>query len=75
MVSDPVSVPASSDAPGHDFSEKAVDLLFALLREVVRRHHPELLNVLSGGTSGAGLSPQMLGRAIQAQGLRQLAGA
>ena len=32
MVSDPVSVPASSDAPGHDFSEKAVDLLFALLR-------------------------------------------
>jgi phosphoenolpyruvate carboxylase len=69
VVSDPVSFPASPDAPGHDFSEKAVELLFALLREVVRRHHPELLNVLSGGTSGAGLSPQMLGRAIQAQGI------
>jgi phosphoenolpyruvate carboxylase len=68
VVSDPISVPASADASGAAFSEKAIDLLFSLLREVVERHHPELLPVLAG-ESGNTLSPQMLGRAIQAQGI------
>jgi phosphoenolpyruvate carboxylase len=73
VASDPLSIAASPDAPGRSFSEKALDLLFSLLREVVERHHPELLPVLSGGASGAAsgseLSPQLLGRAIQAQGI------
>ncbi|MBU0603141.1 MAG: phosphoenolpyruvate carboxylase [Gammaproteobacteria bacterium] len=68
MVNDPISVPASVDSPGSAFSEKAIGLLFSLLREVVERHHPELVPVLSGA-SGTDLSPQMLGRAIQAQGI------
>ncbi|WP_018410277.1 phosphoenolpyruvate carboxylase [Methyloversatilis thermotolerans] len=67
-MSDPISAPASADASGAQFSEKAIDLQFSLLREVVERHHPELLPVLAG-ESGNALSPQMLGRAIQAQGI------
>ncbi len=69
MVNDPVSIPASADAPGPAFSEKALELLFALLRDVVGHHHPELVPVLTGRVSGNNLSPQMLGRAIQAQGI------
>jgi phosphoenolpyruvate carboxylase len=84
VVTDPVSIPASANALDHSFSEKALGLLFSLLREVVERHHPELVPMLSGGAldgaagQGAGadstalsppLSPQLLGRAIQAQGI------
>ncbi|HEY9194386.1 MAG TPA: phosphoenolpyruvate carboxylase, partial [Methyloversatilis sp.] len=68
-MNDPVSIPASADAPGPAFSEKALELLFALLRDVVGHHHPELVPVLAGRASGNNLSPQMLGRAIQAQGI------
>jgi phosphoenolpyruvate carboxylase len=45
------------------------DLLFQLLVEVVRRHQPEIEPVLRGGANIAGLMPELMARALQAQGI------
>ncbi|HSD92905.1 MAG TPA: phosphoenolpyruvate carboxylase, partial [Methyloceanibacter sp.] len=50
-------------------AQEAADLLFRLLIEVVERHQPEIEPVLKGGANVAGLSPELMARALQAQGI------
>ena len=47
----------------------AADLLFQLLIEVVRRHQPEIEPLLVGGANIAGFTPELMARALQAQGI------
>ena len=49
--------------------EGAADLLFRLLIEVVRRHQPEIEPLLVGGADIAGFTPELMARALQAQGI------
>ncbi|MCJ7527102.1 MAG: phosphoenolpyruvate carboxylase, partial [Methyloceanibacter sp.] len=50
-------------------AKEASDLLFQLLIEVVRRHQPEIEPVLLGGANISGFTPELLARALQAQGI------
>ncbi len=50
-------------------AKEAADLLFSLLIEVVREHQPELEPVLKGGANISSFSPELMARALQAQGL------
>jgi phosphoenolpyruvate carboxylase len=50
-------------------AKEAADLLFRLLREVVRRHQPEIEPVLLGGANISGFTPELMARALQAQGI------
>jgi phosphoenolpyruvate carboxylase len=47
----------------------AADILFTLLIEVVRRHQPEIEDVFKGGANVSDLSPELMARALQAQGI------
>ena len=47
----------------------AADLLFQLLIEVVRRHQPEIEPLLVGGANIADFTPELMARALQAQGI------
>jgi phosphoenolpyruvate carboxylase len=49
--------------------EEAADLLFRLLIEVVRRHQPEIEPILVGGANIASFTPELMARALQAQGI------
>jgi phosphoenolpyruvate carboxylase len=49
--------------------EGAADLLFKLLIEVVRRHEPKIEPILAGRADIASFPPQLLARALQAQGI------
>jgi phosphoenolpyruvate carboxylase len=50
-------------------AEEASDILFQLLLEVVRRHQPEIEPVLVGGANFSGFTPELMARALQAQGI------
>ena len=50
-------------------AKEASDLLFQLLLEVVRRHQPEIEPVLLGGANISGFTPELMARALQAQGI------
>jgi phosphoenolpyruvate carboxylase len=50
-------------------AQEAADLLFALLLDVVRQHQPEIAPVLEGGADISGLTPELMARALQAQGI------
>jgi phosphoenolpyruvate carboxylase len=50
-------------------AQQASDLLFQLLLEVVRRHQPEIEPVLLGGANIIGFPPELMARALQAQGI------
>lgn len=50
-------------------AQEAADLLFRLLLEVVRRHQPEIEPVLLGGANISGFTPELMARALQAQGI------
>jgi len=50
-------------------AKEASDLLFRLLLEVVRRHQPEIEPVLLGGANISGFTPELMARALQAQGI------
>jgi phosphoenolpyruvate carboxylase len=54
---------------GGTSAQEAADLLFRLLIEVVERHQPEIAPVLKGGANVAGLTPELMARALQAQGI------
>ena len=51
------------------YESELAGLLFNLLIEVVTRHQPEIVPLLRGEVTGAGLAPGLLGRALQAQGI------
>jgi len=50
-------------------AKEASDLLFQLLLEVARRHQPEIEPVLLGGANIIGFTPELMARALQAQGI------
>ena len=50
-------------------AKEASDLLFRLLLETVRRHQPEIEPVLLGGANISGFTPELMARALQAQGI------
>ena len=49
--------------------EEAATILFELLLEVVRQHQPEIEAVLKGGANIYGFTPELMARALQAQGI------
>ena len=50
-------------------AKEASDLLFQLLVEVVGEHQPELEPVLKGGANIYNFTPELMARALQAQGI------
>ncbi|HBH41805.1 MAG TPA: phosphoenolpyruvate carboxylase, partial [Rhizobiales bacterium] len=50
-------------------AKEASDILFQLLLEVVRQHQPEIEPVLKGGANISGFTPELMARALQAQGI------
>jgi phosphoenolpyruvate carboxylase len=50
-------------------AKDASDILFDLLMEVVRRHQPDIEGVFDGSADTSGFSPELMARALQAQGL------
>lgn len=57
----------SGDAAG--YLERTAGLLRECFREVVRTHEPEIEPVLTGAPIDPGAAPELLARAIQAQGM------
>ncbi len=54
---------------GGTSAEGAADLLFRLLVEIVRRHQPEIEPILAGRADIVSFTPELLARALQAQGI------
>jgi phosphoenolpyruvate carboxylase len=50
-------------------AHEAADLLFGLLLEVARRHQPEIEPLLKGGAPLTDVTPELMARALQAQGI------
>lgn len=50
-------------------AKDAADILFRLLMEIVSRHQPELVGVFDGSADTSAFSPEMMARALQAQGI------
>src|SRR5215469_3518004 len=50
-------------------AEEAATILFELLLEVVRQHQREIEAVLKGGANIYGFTPELMARALQAQGI------
>ena len=48
---------------------EAAELLFGLLLDVVRRHQPEIEPLLKGGAAVTDFTPELMARALQAQGI------
>ena len=48
---------------------EAAELLFGLLLDVARRHQPEIEPLLKGGASVTDFTPELMARALQAQGI------
>jgi phosphoenolpyruvate carboxylase len=67
-----VSLPESTDpaaASAAAYANEVVELLSALLLDLVRRRQPELEPVLRGERPPSELSPELLARALQVQGI------
>jgi phosphoenolpyruvate carboxylase len=67
-----VLLPESSDpasASAAAYANEVVELLSGLLLDLVRRRQPELEPVLRGERLAAELSPELLARALQVQGI------
>ena len=48
---------------------EAAELLFGLLLDVARRHQPEIEPLLKGGAAVTDVTPELMARALQAQGI------
>jgi phosphoenolpyruvate carboxylase len=67
-----VALPESTDpasASAAAYANEVVELLSALLLDLVRRRQPELETVLRGERPASELSPELLARALQVQGI------
>ena len=58
-----------AEAISADYVQFITDLLFSLLLDVIHAHQPEIEPVLLGRPLGAGETPELLARTIQAQGI------
>jgi len=59
----------SADTAGSQYESQVSGLLFDLLLDVAARHQPEIVPVLRGEVEGVGLTPRLLARSLQAQGI------
>jgi phosphoenolpyruvate carboxylase len=59
----------NADDAGSEYESQVSGLLFDLLLDVAARHEPEIVPLLRGEIEGIGLTPRLLGRALQAQGI------
>jgi phosphoenolpyruvate carboxylase len=50
-------------------AREAISILFGILLEIARRHQPEVETVLRGGADVAAFTPEVMSRALQAQGI------
>ena len=50
-------------------AKEAADLLFRLLLDIAHRHQPEIEPVLRGGANISDFTPELMARALQAQGI------
>jgi phosphoenolpyruvate carboxylase len=67
-----VSLPESSDAASASaaaYAQDVVELLSGLLLDLVRRRQPEVEPVLRGERHASALSPELLARTLQVQGI------
>ena len=64
-VSPPVAAPLITGTS----AKEAADILFGLLIEIVRRHQPEIEPVLRGSANFSHFTPELMARALQAQGM------
>ncbi len=60
--------PASAPRTASQYLDEVAQLLFDQFVEVIRIHQPELEPVLRGAPTAGGASPELIARAIQAQG-------
>ena len=58
-----------TDVADSDYESQVSGLLFELLLEVAARHEPEVVPLLRGEIEGEGLTPRLLARILQAQGI------
>ena len=58
-----------TDVADSDYESQVSGLLFELLLEVAARHEPEVVPLLRGEIEGEGLTPRLLARTLQAQGI------
>jgi phosphoenolpyruvate carboxylase len=66
------SLPESADAAAASaaaYAQEVVELLSGLLLELVRQRQPEVESVLRGERNAASLSPELLARTLQVQGI------
>jgi len=61
--------PAASPPVAARPALEASDLLFSLLLDVARRHQPEIEAALKGGANVSDFTPELMARALQAQGI------
>ena len=59
--------PAAASAAA--YAQEVVELLSSLLLELVRERQPEVESVLRGERNAASLSPELLARTLQVQGI------
>ncbi len=69
MLDRPRAAPLAHTSPDDFYEAGLAGLLFDLLIEVVSRHQPEIVPLLRGEATGLELAPDILGRALQAQGI------
>ena len=61
--------PAASPPVAAQPTMEAADLLFSLLLDVARRHQPEIEAALKGHANVSDFTPELMARALQAQGI------
>ncbi len=61
--------PFSIGSDHRHLGARAAELLFGLLLDVARKHQPEIEPLLKGGASVADFTPELMARALQAQGI------
>jgi phosphoenolpyruvate carboxylase len=65
----PRAAPGAQTPEDDSYESGLAGLLFDLLIEVVGRHQPEIVPLLHNEAGGPELTPEFLGRALQAQGI------
>ena len=59
----------SQSLPADSYESELIGLLFTLLTEVAARHQPDVVPMLRNEVTDLGMAPELLGRALQAQGI------
>ncbi|MGB6307752.1 MAG: phosphoenolpyruvate carboxylase [Steroidobacteraceae bacterium] len=69
IVADGAVLLCSPALPADAYESALTGFLFELLTEVAQRHQPDVMPMLRNEVTDLGLAPDLLGRALQAQGI------